>query len=501
MIVYTENKIAITLADESFSEGGEGKIFKVTSAPQQFNGTCVKIYFDKYRTPKKASKIGYMAQNPPSQIKGKGFLIGWPLAVIVDSHRAFLGFVMYLAPHDSIQLVNLTATKLSKKLGEEWHQYYDRENGKFSLVSRLKLIHNIAIPIHLLHSTGKYVLTDFKPQNVLVTRNGIVTLVDLDSIQITEGNRLQFSFEVLTPMYMPTEYYTKGIGKDSSKALDKSWDCFSIGVVFYQLIFGLHPYVVTPKSIKDDSSSEITDNIARNLFPFGSNKNSIESYPPLHNKFSVLPQEIQTLFKRAFSPNPSERPNAEEWGKAIHQVIKNAGSVSPPPPVVRHRVRFLAPDGKVLREIYVNHGQCLYKQQIPVLPVVNGTSCTSWDMNPENDVVYIDKDYHAIVSPSSNDQLVRCPECGQFSDSIKSYSLPYRYWFLGVYISTQNVEYTCCPHCMRKHILIHGFTYNILTFNVLWPWFIFPWMVVQLIRSYTQGHSKSVYKSINNKLS
>lgn len=404
MIVYTENKIAITLADESFSEGGEGKIFKVISAPQQFNGTCVKIYFEKYRTPKKASKIGYMAQNPPSQIKGKGFLIGWPLAVIVNSHRAFLGFVMYLAPQDSIQLVNLTATKLSKKLGEEWHQYYDRENGKFSLISRLKLIHNITIPIHLLHSTGRYVLTDFKPQNVLVTRNGIITLVDLDSIQITEGNLLQFSFEVLTPMYMPTEYYTKGIGKDSSKALDKSWDCFSIGVVFYQLIFGLHPYVVTPKSIKDDSSSEITDNIARNLFPFGPNKNDIASYPPLHNKFSVLPQEIQTLFKRAFSPNPFERPNAEEWGKIIHQIITNAGTVPlPPPPVVRHRVRFLAPDGKVLKEIRVEHGKCLYEHQIPSLPSVDGKECLYWDEDPENYVINTDKDYQAIAPIPNND--------------------------------------------------------------------------------------------------
>ena len=398
MKVFTENNIAITLADDSFSEGGEGKIFKVISAPQQFNNTCVKIYFDKYRTPKKASKIRYMAQNPPSQIKGKGFLIGWPLAVIVDSHRAFLGFMMYLAPSDSQQLVNLTATKVSKKLGAEWHQFFDRENGKFSLLSRLKLIHNIAIPVHLLHSTGKYVLTDFKPQNVLVTRNGIVTLVDLDSIQITEGNQLLFSFEVLTPMYIPTEYYTKGVGMNTSRALSKSWDNFQIGVVFYQLLFGLHPYVVTPKYIKDDSSSEITDNIAKNLFPFGPNRNAIESFPPLHNKFSILPPEIQTLFKRAFSSNTNERPNAEDWGKIIHQVIKDAGEVPPPsPPVKKHKIRFLAPDGSVLKETWVINGQKLSMSQIPTLPVVNGTACISWDKRPEYDIIFADKDYRAVT--------------------------------------------------------------------------------------------------------
>ena len=397
MKVFTEKNITIILADDSFSEGGEGKIFKVISAPPEFSDTCVKVYFDKYRTSKKASKIRYMIQNPPSKIKGNGFLIGWPLEVMVDSHGAFIGFMMYLAPNGSLQLVNLTATKVSKKMGAEWHQYYDRENGKFSLVSRLKLINNIAIPIHYLHSTGKYVLTDFKPQNVLVTRNGIVTLVDLDSIQITKGNQLLFSFEVLTPMYMPPEYYTKGVGKDSSKALSKSWDNFQIGVVFYQLLFGLHPYVVTPKNIKDDSSSEITDNIAKNLFPFGPNSNSIESFPPLHNKFSKLPSEIQALFKGAFSSNPDERPNATDWGKTIHSEIEKVGTLTPPPPPIKkHKIRFLAPDGSLLKEIWVIDGQKIPIKQIPTLPIVNGRACISWDKSIEYNNIYFDKDYQAL---------------------------------------------------------------------------------------------------------
>lgn len=100
--------------------------------------------------------------------------------------------------------------------------------------------------------------------------------------------------------------------------------------------------------------------------------------------------------------------------------------------------------------------------------------------------------------PSSSDtQLVSCPECGELSDSIKNYDLPYRYLFLYVYASTQDIEYTCCPRCMRKHILYRGFTYNILTFNVLWPFWIFPWMIIQLIRSFTRGHSKSVKEALN----
>lgn len=402
MKVYSGNGTIITLVDEPISSGGEGQIHKI-SAPAQLVNNCVKIYFKHKRTRQREDKIRFMVQNPPSMVKGKGFLIGWPLDIVFDTHRDFMGFMMYLAPTDSHELVNLTATKVSKKLGQEWHQYYERTNGKFALVSRLKLIHNIAIPIHLLHSTNKYVLKDFKPQNVLVTRNGSVTLVDMDSIQISERNRLLYPGEVLTPDYIPPEYYSQDIGRDPKMPLDNTWDNFEVAVVFYQILFGLHPYVVTPKNIKDDSSSEIHENVAHNLFPFGPNKNAIESFPPLHNKFNALPSTIQTLFTRAFSSNPNERPNIDEWGRIIHTEIISCGPVPPPPPPIKkHKVRFLSPDGRVLKETWVIHGQKLSVNQVPTLPVVNGTACQSWDKDPANETILTDREYRAEL-PSNND--------------------------------------------------------------------------------------------------
>lgn len=409
MRVYTENGSALILSDDAFSEGGEGKVFAVTSAPEPYKNTCVKIYFDKYRTPQKAGKIRYMVNNPPASIKGKGFLIGWPLAVVEDDSRSFLGFVMYLAPSGSKELINLTATKVSKKLGAEWHQYYDRSNGKFALVNRLKMIHNIAIPLYYLHYTQKYVLKDFKPQNLLVTRNGDVTLVDMDSIQITEGGRLLYPGDVRTPDYTPPEYYNEHVGQNLTDVLNTSWDSFSIGVVFYQIMFGLHPYVVTPKYVVDDSSSEITDKIARNLFPFGENAGAVASYPDLHNKFSILPPTIQSLFKRAFSSNTQNRPGADEWGKATHELLKDVGPLAtpPPPPEVRYRVRFLMPDGSEWRSVMVEQGKRITKDMVPPLPFYNGKQCPSWNKNPENDTIFANKDYQAIppmpdLPPSSS---------------------------------------------------------------------------------------------------
>lgn len=332
MIVYTSRREKIVLADNPFSSGGEGAVYTVSSAPSRFKNVCVKLYYQNKRTRDQENKIKYMVDNPPSKVDGDGFMIGWPLESIEDSKKKFMGFVMPLAFPKSKQLVTLTIPKMSKKLDEEWHNRYDRVNGKSALISRLKLVCNIAIPVHILHSTGKYVLKDFKPENVLVTYDGRITIVDMDSVQISERGKLLFAGTAATPDYIPQEYYTQGVGKSPSVPLEKSWDQFAIGVVFYKILFGLHPFAVTPWDQKDADSNEIYQSISSGLFPFGANKHKIKSYPNLHDKFVVLPKQLQDLFLRAFSDKTSQRPGADEWGKCIFGLVKNAGPIPPPKP-------------------------------------------------------------------------------------------------------------------------------------------------------------------------
>lgn len=228
---------------------------------------------------------------------------------------------MPFAYSNSEQLIILTTTKLSKRLPNEWSTKFKRKKSG-SMVTRLKLICNIAIAIHILHSTDRYILKDLKPQNILVNYNGKVSLIDMDSIQITENSNLLFAATAMTPDFMPPEFYTKNVGKSNDVPIDKSWDYFAISVIFYQLIFGLHPYVVTPKNLPDTSTNDISENIHRNLFPFGPNNSEIESYPPLHGNFKKIPTEIQNLFKSAFSNQPSSRPAPTEWVKVIKSYIK-----------------------------------------------------------------------------------------------------------------------------------------------------------------------------------
>ena len=329
MTIYTSKSEKIELSDSPFAAGGEGAIYKVESAPIHLQNVCVKIYHSHIVNKLREDRIKYMVANPPSQIRGEGFMLGWPMDYVTDADGKFLGFVMPLGFSDSKELVNLTATTLSKNLGQEWQERYDRSLGKKALLSRLKLICNIAIPVHILHATGKYVLKDFKPQNVLSTADGRITICDMDSIQIADGGNLLFSGTAATPDYMPPEFYSKGIGKKATDVISESWDTFAMGVVFYQLLFGIHPYVVTPKEEQDDGANSISSNISSGLFPFGVNGDMVKIRPKLHDKFMVLPQELQDLFVKTFSDEESKRPSAEDWGRYIYQIITISNANSP----------------------------------------------------------------------------------------------------------------------------------------------------------------------------
>lgn len=328
MIVYNSKREKIILDEEAISSGGEGAVYKITSPSSYSNIYCVKIYYEKKRTKDRQQKIEFMVNNPPKMIERNGSKIGWPIDM-VWLNTSFAGFIMPLAYPNSKKLTILTGLTLSKRLDSSW-QKYDRKLGKYSLVARMKLINNISIPIFLLHDTGKYVLHDFKPDNVLITHNGMITLCDMDSIQITDGNQVSFPGSAATLEYAPPEYKYLSHGKSTSLLVDISWDNFTIAVVYYQLLFGIHPFAVTPIKLDDSDSNELSTNIALNLFPFGSNASKIAVIPKPHNNFKVIPNEMQSFFIKAFSSTVQSRPNAKDWGNLIHKFISEAGDVKMP---------------------------------------------------------------------------------------------------------------------------------------------------------------------------
>lgn len=91
----------------------------------------------------------------------------------------------------------------------------------------------------------------------------------MDSVQISDQNKLLYAGTAATPNYIPPEYY---IAPNKDEKQNSSWDDFALGVIFYQVLIGLHPYVVTPCNLAENATNEIYSNITKYLFPFGENK-------------------------------------------------------------------------------------------------------------------------------------------------------------------------------------------------------------------------------------
>ena len=358
IILNTSNGNTIRVENEPFAKGGEGAVHRIIY-PSKYAGQCAKIYYTKQRNQQKWHKIEYMVHNPPPDLTRKNHTICWPQEVLFKNGQ-FIGFTMPLAFDGSIQLYELCTPKFKAKLGLNWLAKFDRES-KVGIEARLKLCTNLAAAIHIIHSLEYYVLVDLKPQNILVTDEGKISVIDCDSIQISNNGKIIFPARVATAEYVPPE------GANINPSVDivqPSWDQFSLAIMFYELLFGLHPYAASFTGRYQDSVT-LDSKIKSGLFVHGQNKKYLSVLPPLHQNFGAIANSIRNLFVRAFENGnqmPDIRPTAEEWGKTIfialssnnaqqrpfvsissvpyhnspakqrHQKIKQAQSAPTPPP-------------------------------------------------------------------------------------------------------------------------------------------------------------------------
>ncbi len=91
-----------------------------------------------------------------------------------------------------------------------------------------------AIAIEHVHDSG-FMHLDFKPENILVTRNGHIRLVDFDLAQPKPDQPRKFSKNPGTPAYMPPEQL-------QHQAIDHRVDIFAYGVTAYELLTSRKPF-------------------------------------------------------------------------------------------------------------------------------------------------------------------------------------------------------------------------------------------------------------------
>ena len=300
---------------QSISKGGEGEVFNLVGNPS----LCLKIYHKAHRTKEREEKLKYMCANPPSDLEGGNFRICWPKEVVYKNDE-FVGFTMLMAFDNSQLPYHLCQPQLPKNLTREWTLSYDRASSK-GMMSRLMLCTNIIAAVLRVIKLNKYHLVDLKPQNLLVTSSGKVSLIDLDSVQISDGKTILFKAPVSTPEYTPPE--AKEILKKDIP-ITNDWDSFSVGILVYEILCGLHPYVGTAKPPYENLTT-LTDKISNNLTHITKGKQLFANLPSPHNTFDLFSNSLKTIFKKLFADyrlGVSIRPTLEEFGSVLFKEVE-----------------------------------------------------------------------------------------------------------------------------------------------------------------------------------
>ncbi|MCX8513199.1 MAG: hypothetical protein ORN83_15755 [Chthoniobacteraceae bacterium] len=332
----TSSKLGrLELADSPFASGGAGEVYRATDSAGAVY--CVKILTKQ--KPGEIEKIKHMSENPPSSLKAGWGTLCWPIDLVKEYGTGkYIGYVMPMALADSVELSNLTNIRWPGKNLPPLAAKLDRTSPN-GLTARMLIACNISAAVDRIHQLG-CVFVDLKPQNILVSPRGHISLVDLDSLQIVSGREI-FRGPLGSPEYMPSESYKMDFNQGPK--IEPSWDLFSLAVIHYEILLGIHPFTASPKP-SIIGCETIEDAIRFKMYVHGNNRSNLEVIPAPHSAINVVPTELASLFKRAFDAvSPAQRPTAKEWGVALHDAAKGGAPVlskaifSVPPPVVPRR--------------------------------------------------------------------------------------------------------------------------------------------------------------------
>jgi len=332
----------LTLEAAPFASGGAGEVYRATDGSGATY--CVKILTKQKQG--EIEKIKHMTDNPPSSLKAGWGALCWPIDLVKKyGTGGYVGYVMPMALAGSVELSNLTNIRWPGRNPPPLAAKLDR-TGTNGLTARMLVACNISAAVNRIHQLG-CVFVDLKPQNILVSPTGLISLVDLDSIQIVAGREI-FRGPLGSPEYMPSESYRMDFNQ--GPMIEPSWDLFSLAVIHYEILLGIHPFTASPRP-SIIGCETIEDAIRFRMYVHGNNRSNLEVIPAPHSSINVVPPELSLLFRRAFdSASPSQRPTAKEWGEALHHAarggapaLSKAVFAVPPPSVVRRRVQSVAP--------------------------------------------------------------------------------------------------------------------------------------------------------------
>ena len=305
---------ALDLEAKPFASGGEGELYHVLS-PVTWTSAVAKLFYPQKRDAQKLAKLRHLIAHPPAEAEALGLV--WPQALLQDEQGGFLGYLMPKSGGQPLEV--LCSLRLPRHLSALWSPYAFGHPESAS--RRLRLAYGLARALRCLQAQGSYVFADLKPDNILVEPDGRLSLVDLDSVEVQAQGRVLFPANVVTPEYSPPEYY-RGL-QPGQQTLSPSWDNFSLAVLLYRLLLGIHPFAASAAAPYEHLNT-LGEKIEVGLFVHNQAWTSrLAVVPPPHGRFADLERSLQQLFLRAFVEG-QDQPELRPWAKAWeNQIARN----------------------------------------------------------------------------------------------------------------------------------------------------------------------------------
>jgi len=280
--------------------GGEGRIYAVANTD-----LVAKIYHSP--DAEIAGKLSAMIARPPVDPGATDghVSIAWPVDLLCNATGKVVGFLMPRV--EKVRPIHDYYTPTTRR------DLALRFNCLFNYLYLHRTAQNLAIAVRSLHDRG-YIIGDVNESNILVSQTALVTLVDTDSFQVKDGDRL-YACPVGKPEFTPPE-----LQGQSFRTLKRNpdHDRFGLAIVIFQLLMeGTHPFAGV--YLEKGEPSPIASRIRSGYFPYG--KRRVPYRPtPIAPPFHILNPRLQELFVRCFEEgylNPKLRPSANSWVQAL----------------------------------------------------------------------------------------------------------------------------------------------------------------------------------------
>jgi len=192
-----------------------------------------------------------------------------------------------LAHPNIVQVYDLTAADGNICIVMEYVDSGDlaglMEKGPMDRHAVLRIAAQLARALAYAHAQG-IIHRDFKPENVLMTRDGVPKIMDFGLAKMSEKPNMTVQGSIMgSPRYMSPEQ-ARGHGTDERT------DIYSFGVTLYEMLCGAPPFEGDTMAI---------------LY-----KHVHEEPPPIREKVPDLPEPLAVLVERMMAKDPALRPAA-----------------------------------------------------------------------------------------------------------------------------------------------------------------------------------------------